>query len=278
MHRRTSAIVAVTLAAAWLLGAAGCGSDSDAVIQSATPLPGSTAVGIDTVVRVQIHSDAELDVGLLSQKNSRAIVLYDVTGGGRSAVGGTINAGSSGFTYEPTSPLRAGRSYALEIKREAILGDGFNETDGTLWPEETITWPYRLAFSTASAPRVSGAYLHESDGEQRLVVYFSQAMDLVASGPSAAVLDGVTRGPVKLRTPVWANDRHLELQPTVPLDRASLYILKVDTTATAKDNTRLDGNANGKPGESGDSFCVQFTGSQRLVFSRLGATTPSKCP
>jgi len=266
------------LLAVLLLVVPGCGSDSNALIQYASPLPGSTAVPTDVVVEIQLHHDAELDENLLSRKNSRVIVLYDVTGGGKFTVGGTISAGIASFAYRPTAALRAGRTFALEMKRSAVLGSGFDETDGVMWPDEPITWPYRLTFTTASAPRVRGAYLQESDGEQRVVVYFSQAMDMVASSGSVSVLDGVTRAPVKLGRPVWVSDTEVEVRPERPLAPASLYVLKVDTTATAADNTRFDGNANGKPGENTDAFCAQFTGSQEVIFSRLGIRSPSRCP
>ena len=51
----------------------------------------------------------------------------------------------------------------------------------------------------------------------------------------------------------------------------------VGAKALGEDQTYLDGNDNGKPGEATDDFCTKFTGFQINIFSRLGAQKPAPC-
>lgn len=260
-----------------LLGLAGCGESSNALVQSTVPANGATGVSLSTQVALQLHPDAVVQVAAL-QGAARGVVLYDVTGGAKTTVPGTVSAGSSSFEYLPGEALRANRFYRLEVKQAVVGGEGFVQSDGSQWPDEPLSWPYVLRFSTASAPTVRGAYLRLEGGEVRLLVYFSQAMDVLASGGAVQVYAAQTGKPIALPAPVWAGDDQLQLDLTGRLEADGLYTLVVSTEARAADNSRLDGDGDGVAGETGDAFCVSFAGSQALIYSRLGSTSRATCP
>lgn len=256
-----------------LVAGLGCSAEPRALIHVVNPSNGSTAVDLNLQPQMEFHSSVALDV------LHRTIVLYDVTKGAKLTVSGEVSLEDDTITYKPKSPLDPDREYRLEVQRAAVLTGDFDENDGSEDPEEAIsTWPYLLRLATRSGPRVRGAYLKNESGRSLITVRYSQPMDPVSAGAAVKLLDGVTKAALPAGTPVWLDDRSVQVRAGSALSGASLYILKVDSSALASDNTALDGNDNGKPGEKLDSFCAPFSGLQTVIFSRLGGKPPSACP
>lgn len=244
---------------------AGCGAETRALVQSASPKNGSSAVLVATKPTITFTAGVTLDA------RSRRVVLYDVTAGARLTVAGTVEVEGSVVTYSPKDLLAAGREFELEVQRGAASwaeGGDISERDGSESPEEDLLWPYRLRFSTQSRPRVRAAYLERDDETFRVVVHFSQAMNPLVTGPEISVLD-MASAPVKGKVPLWSGSDMARMTLTSALDAASLYVLKVGRKSTATDGTLLDGDADGTCGEASDDYSVQFTGSQPVIRSRL---------
>jgi len=244
-----------------LLPLVGCGADTRPVFVEATPLNGSTAIDSAAQPRLVVGDQAAIDAEL------RRVVLYDVTGGGRLTVPGKIEVvGSRELTYSPKATLEAGHEFRLEVTASALTGE-FDLLDATESPDEPVGWPYALRFSTRSRPRVRAAYL-DPDGPS-VTVRFSQPMDPVATGKAISVSDlGGQPVPASAGV-VWLDDQSARIDLSISLDSTGLYTLEVSGKAQARDRTLLDGDDDGTPGEPSDDFTVRFTGSQRVIRSRL---------
>jgi len=272
MYLMKHPLLAPLLATAALCG---CGADSTlALIQSTSPLNGATSV--DRTVKPTIVFIDGAAVDLLPAQAAK-VVLFDVTGGARQTVVGSVLAEGETITYEPTAAeLAAGHEFELVVKqawcqtpatctRPTVDHEEAAQTDGSEWPEEPLTWPYKLRFSTKSAPRVRAAYL---DGGA-IHLRFSQSMNPAMTQDQIKVTD-ITSTAVKLSNPVWADEqRSLRLDLGAQLGATSVYTLTVDRAAIGEDGTLLDGDGDGKPGEPNDSFSAKFTGSQQIIQSRL---------
>jgi hypothetical protein len=264
----TSLLVIVTLG--------GCGSDSTlALIQSTNPRNGTTSVERTIKPTISFIDGAAVD--LLPVKAAK-VVLFDVTGGARQTVVGSVLAEGETITYEPTaSELAAGHQFELVVKeawcqtastctRPTAAHEEAAQTDSSEWPEEPLTWPFKLRFSTKSSPRVRAAYL---DGGA-ILLRFSQPMNPAMTQDQIKVTD-IASTVIKLSNPVWADGQQsLRLDLGAKLGATSVYTLTVNRMAIGEDGTLLDGDEDGKPGESNDSFSVKFTGSQQIIRSRLG--------
>jgi len=264
------------LALALLLAAlplSGCDTESSALIQVLQPLNSLTAQALSTEPLLRMREGVAIDAG------SRRVVLYDVTKGAKKTVPGDLAVEGTILIYTPRAALVTKHDYLLEIKKEAVNGDDFELLDGSEEPEEALTWPLRFRFSTRTSPRVRAAYLDKLEsGVQRVTVHFSQAMAPIPSGKAVQILDGVSRKPLSLSTPVWLNDRTMRVSSQVKLDGTLLYTLKVAGTAAGANGIALDGDQDDVPGEKKDDFCVGFSGIQQVIFSRLGTKKPSPCP
>jgi len=247
------------LALGW---AAGCSSGPEPILSRVTPLNGSTAVDPSTLPVLEVPDRATLDA------SNRKVVLYDVTSGAHLTVSGAVEIMGGILTYHPQDPLAANHAFRLEVDRAAISGKELNELDGSEAPEEPLTWPYRLWFSTKSCPRVRSAYLESDVSPPRVVIHFSQPMDPVATGKAIQVLD-LTQKPVAAKPVVWRDSSTAQLDLTQALDPATPYSLRVGADAVSDDAIRLDGNDDGAPCGPADDFSVAFTGSQSVIRSRL---------
>ena len=261
------------LALVLALALSGCDTETSALVQSLQPLAGLSAQDVFTKPFIRMRDGVMIDAG------DRKAVLYDVTKGAKTTVAGDIEVEATLLTYAPKAALKINRDYMLEIKQAAVRGEDFELRDGSEQPEESLAWPLQFPFSTRTAPRVRAAYLEEpEDGGQRITVHFSQAMAPIPTGTAVQILDGVSRKPIPLSTPVWSSDRTLLVSPAGKLDGTLLYTLKVSGTAAGANGTALDGDQDGVPGEKVDDFCVGFSGIQEVIFSRLGTKKPSPCP
>lgn len=241
--------------------AMGCEAELQPVIAEVTPLNRTTGVDVTIEPRILVGGGAEID------PNDRKVVLYDVTGGAHKTVGGEVEVVGSTITYLLKASLEAGHDYQLELSPGAVSGGEIDRVDGSEWPAEPVSWPYHLSFSTGSRPRVRAAYL-DTDNRQSVHVYFSQAMNPMVTGPEIQVTDlGGKLMPAK--EVLWSSDSSARLDLSAPLEPASIYTLKVSGKAVAMDGTLLDGDDDGKPGEPDDDFSVRFTGSQKVIRSRL---------
>jgi Bacterial Ig-like domain len=267
-HSLTSLVVIASLV--------GCGSDStQALIQSTNPLNGTTSVERTIKPTITFIDGAAVD---LLPSQAAKVVLFDITGGARQTVVGSVLANGETITYEPSvSELAAGHQFELVIKEEwcqtastctrpTVAHEEASQSDSSEWPEEPMTWPYKLRFSTKSAPRVRAAYLDGGGIHLR----FSQPMNPAMTQDQIKVTD-IASTVIKLSNPVWADgQKSLRLDLGVELGATSVYTLTVNRAAIGEDGTLLDGDEDGKPGESSDSFSVKFTGSQQIIRSRLG--------
>ena len=269
------------LAAAALL--LSCGEVTpEPLLQKTSPRNGETAVS--TTVRPVI----EMGGGVSIDATPPRVVLYDVSGVNRVQVGGTVEVKGGTLTYTPDQELEQHRRLVLEVRQGAISEGDFTLLDITEAPDEPINWErrwweqpgglsegtYQLRFSTLSHPRVASAYQRGG----RIYVRFSQPMDRVTTGKVVQLLDATTKEALTLTRKVWPDTTRIFLEPAAPLADASLYVLKVGAEAVGEDSTYLDGNDNGKPGESSDDFCAKFTGHQTKIFSRMGTSTIVPCP
>jgi hypothetical protein len=237
---------------------AACGEDHQPIISATTPLNGSTA--IDTSMQPEVRAGGAVD------PYDRKIVLFDVTGGARKTVPGTVGVEGSTITYEPTSgALLDGHDYQLELMAGSITGDLLDEVDGSESPLETLSWPYRLGFRIGSCPRVRAIYLEKGPS---ILVRFSQPMNAAVTQKEIQVLD-LGGKPMNLDTPVWTDTQSVRLGLPADLEATGLYTITVDGKASGEDGILLDGDGDGKPGEPNDNFSIQFTGSQKVILSRL---------
>lgn len=252
----------------------GCDTESPSIIQILNPVNGATAVSTTTTPLIRFYSKVGLDAG------SRNIVLYNITGGAKKTVAGDLLIEGVVLTYKPKTNLGAKKDYMMEVQKAAIVGDDFELSDSSEPVIEIFSWPYSYRFSTRSAPRVRAAYLQMVEQRPRVTVHFSQKMAPVATGAAVKLLDGVTHKEISLGAPAWQDDATVIVEPAVTekLTSGQLYTLKVAVSARSADNTALDGDMDGNPGESKDDFCVGFTTLQQVIFSRLGGKKPSVCP
>lgn len=263
-------MLAVSLA---MLLTAGCGSgDPESLITKLEPAPGSTAV--DRLVRpvIELTGAASWDI----DPGAPQLLLFDVTGGAKQRVGGSIEIEGQRATYIPSSDLRDDHDFLLVLERSGVAGlcegaacsnDEVLENDASEWPPEKLSWPLEVRFSTRSRPAVRGVAL---DDKNRLTVRFSQAMDQVVTSPQFSVIDQLGKA-VPVETPVWIDEEGASARLAIgaPLEPTELYTLRIERQAQGADGTRLDGDGDGEPGETDDFFQLRFTGSQRpVVLSR----------
>lgn len=259
-------LAAPALLLAW---AAGCGFDFRPVIVSINPLNGATAVGGDfhPLFRLADGVSVELSAG------DGRFVLQDVTAGQRRTIAGEIVIDDNELTYVPNEPLVAQHWFELVMQKEAASGEKLLDVDGSEWPEEPFVWPFRARFFTATAPQVRAAYLERVRGGSRLFVRFSQPMDQIVTSEQFQVLDQAG-GSLPVGRPVWVDDSSVRIDIKQELEAAGLYSLHISGGAQATDGTRLDGDADGQPGEAKDALVLQFTGSEKIIRSRLSAEAP----
>jgi hypothetical protein len=255
------------------LACAGCGSDLRALVKQVLPLNGATAVDLTVRPQITLIDGAAID---LLPSEARKVVLYDVTAGAKKTVAGSVVAEGATITYEPEEALPLDHQFLLEIKKEGcdpagscsptITGEEIEDIDGSEWPEEPISWPLKLGFSTGSRPRVRAAYLDD----RRVVVRFSQPMNPVASEKAIQIEDMAGKS-LTFGVPVWIDEQSVQVVLEDPLEVAAIYTLRVKRDAIGQDGTLLDGDDDGRPGEPDDNFSAKFTGSQRIIMSRLGS-------
>ena len=175
----------------------------------------------------------------------------------------------SRITYEPGTALEADHDYSLVLEAGSVTGGSLDMLDGSEDPQEPLTWPYRLRFSTGSRPRVRGAYLEGSGSDTpAVVVRFSQPMNPIVTGKEIQVLDAGGK-PMATETPVWLDTSSVEVELGSELDPTGIYTLKVGRAAIGEDGILLDGDDDGTAGGKNDDFAVRFTGSQAVIHSRL---------
>jgi hypothetical protein len=246
--------------------AAACNGETEPVIAETAPLNGQTAVDISVAPELVLANSSELN--LFPQEAEKA-VLYRVAGDARRGVAGEVEWAGSTLTYHPNEPLEADADYELELKRSAINPEAVTHRDAAEWPEEPVSWPYRLRFSTRSGPRVRAAYLDVTGGSRRIHLRFSQPMNPAATEQLIGIRD-LKGGELGFQQPVWSDGgMRLVLDLHDPLPGGGLYTLEVGAQAVALDGTSLDGDGDGNPGETEDRFRVQFTGTQQIIVSRL---------
>lgn len=241
---------------------AGCGTDFRPAVRALTPLNGATAVETDVLPAVEVASGAQVDAG-----GGRVTLVERVAGGVRT-VAGEIEIVDNRLTYRPEQPLLEGRRYELVVEQDALRGKKLLDVDASESPQEPLQWPLRARFLTASAPQVRGVYLEPVGRRGRLLVRFSQPMDQVVSNDQFLVIDQISTE-LSLGKPVWIDEASVRLDIDAELDEGGLYTLQINRDARGRDGSHLDGDADGRAGESDDNFVVQFTGSQRIVLSRL---------
>ncbi len=245
-----------------LLGA--CGPDFRPAIASINPLNGATVVDQTFKPELRLAESAEAAL----EEGDRRLVLYDVTNGGRKTIAGSILIEDNRLTYEPNEPLGQDRLYELVLQREAVSGEKLLDVDGSEWPEEPLVWPFRARFATFSLPRVRAVYLDDEHLLPRLMVRFSQRMDQVSTSDQFVLVDQLGNQ-LALSRPVWIDDSSVRLDIEAQLDPAGLYTLEIGAGTQAADGVGLDGDEDGTPGEAKDSFTIKFTGSEKIIRSRL---------
>jgi hypothetical protein len=261
------------LALALMTLVAGCGSDDpESLITRLEPVPGATAVDRQIRPVIELTSAASWDI----DAGAPQLLLFDVTGGAKQRVGGTIEIEGQRATYIPASDLRDDHDFLLVLERSGVAGlcagaacsnDEVLENDASEWPPEKLSWPLEVRFSTRSRPAVRGVGL---DGAGRLTVRFSQPMDQVVTSPQFSLRDQLGQ-PVTLGPAVWIDKatQSARLAIDATLEPTELYTLRIERQAQGADGTRLDGDGDGEPGEIDDFFQLRFTGSQRpVVLSR----------
>lgn len=250
---------------AFVLVGWGCGADNDThpIVTSVTPP--SRATRVDTAIQPEI----QLAGGASVDPYDRKIVLYDVTGGARMTVAGNVAVEGTRVTYEPGAALVSGRDYRLVLEVGSVTGDSLDQLDGAESPEEPLSWPYALSFRTGSRPRVRAAYLKDgSTSSPDVLVRFSQPMNPIVTGQQIQVLDQGGK-PLKISTPIWLDTDSARVELDEELDPTGIYTLRVGHEAIGEDGILLDGDDDGTPGEKADDFTAQFTGSQKVIQSRL---------
>lgn len=244
---------------------AGCGADFRPTIASVIPLNGATAIGTDFQPVIKLATD----VDVVLEEGDRHLVLIDLTDKKRT-ISGQILIEDEVLTYQPNEPLKPNSRYEIVIDQGIASGDKLLDVDGSEWPEEPLTWPFRVQFATQSAPRVRAVYLDRSRAQPRLYVRFSQPMNQVDSDGMFSLVNDIGSA-LQLSRPIWVDNSSARLDIKAGLLPEELYTLTVDGSIQASDGTKLDGDADWIPGEAKDSFTAQFTGSEEIILSRLGA-------
>ena len=242
-----------------------CGGDHGPTIVRLDPLNRSTAV--DTLVVPEVAAGPGASVS----PRDRKIVLYDVTGGGRVTVLGNVEVEGTAIRYEPQAALNPDHEYELVLQPGSIQGERLDDVDASETPHELMSWPYRVAFSTGSSPRVRAAYL---EAGRSILIRFSQPMNPSVTQEQVRVLGRDSRF-VALQEPVWPDDRSLRLPLRSALDPLEIYTVVVGKLAVGADGILLDGDGDGRPGEPEDDFSARFTGSQTVIVSRLPREDPA---
>ena len=135
------------------------------------------------------------------------------------------------------------------------------------WSRPCLSWVLNARGSRdLASDEVRAVYLDSG----RIFVHFSQPMDQVATTAASFALFDEADKDVPISKLVWVGDGSARLEIGAPLDRTALYTLLVRSSAQAADGTALDGDGDGRPGETDDDYSVQFTGSQNIIKSRLG--------
>jgi hypothetical protein len=249
------------------LVASGCSTSPRPIIEMTDPLNGATAVAVAKTPSVTMASGSAVN-----DAGDRQVVLYDVTSGAHKTVAAEVLVEGTTISYEVQGgALTASHEFELEVQKSVVDAEDYEQLDGSESPEETLTWPFRLRFSTKSRARVRAAYLESSGGAYAVVVKFSQPMDPTSTGKAIQVLDATTKSSIPARNPIWLDAAYTEVKVELSqtLTSTSLYLLQVARTAVAADGALFDGNDNGTPGESSDAFSAQFTGVQSVIASRL---------
>ncbi|MFH1132195.1 MAG: Ig-like domain-containing protein [Pseudomonadota bacterium] len=236
-------------------GCLNCGSDFQPTILRIDPLNGSTRAETTVKPTVEVAKGAAFDL----IESERRVVLYDITGGAHQTIAAQILVEGKKITYEPNQDLLPNRDYELEIQQEAIVGDKLSDVDGSEWPDEPFLWPFRLRFSTRSTPCVRAAYLDKAKQGDRIFIYFSQPMDPATTEGSFSLRTN-TGGAVPMNKPLWVDTLTARLDLSNPLENNSIYMLQISHQATGLDKTAMAGDDQ-----------IEFTGSQRIIRSRLPA-------
>jgi len=243
----------------------GCGADNNThpIITEVTPP--NRATRVDTAIQPEIR----LAGGTAVDPYNRKIVLYEVTGGAKKTVAGNVSVEGTVVTYEAAGALAADRDYRLVLEVGSVTGESLDQLDGAETPEEPLSWPYHLSFSTSSRPRIRGAYLEGgASSSPRVLILFSQPMNPIVTGKQIQVLDQGGK-PLKIATPIWLDTDRARVELDEELDPTGIYTLTVGREAIGEDGILLDGDDDGTPGGSSDDFTAQFTGSQKVIRSRL---------
>ncbi len=253
----------------WII--CGCNAALKPKLEEVVPLNGTTMTDTALHPSVMFFDVDQLD---LFPETERKVVLYDLTLGAHQTVPGEVVVEGTRLQYRPDQALEPGHQFELEIQRtimvieEKIAGPEFEVLDATELPEETISWPLKLRFSTGSSPQVRSAYRLSAQGRTQIIVRFSQAMDILST-ENALLLTDFSGKAIDVETMVWPNSTELQLALKDPLEEDSIYQLKIAGSARAGDGIFLDGDGDGIPGEKNDAVTLKFTGIQRIILSRF---------
>jgi hypothetical protein len=248
-----------------LFAVVGCSADFRPVIASVNPLNGATAVGTDFQPVVTLASD----VDVVLEEGDRHLVLIDLTDQKRT-ISGQILIEDEVLTYQPNDALQPNHRYEIVVEQGIASGDKLLDVDGSEWPEEPLTWPFRAQFATFSAPRVRAVYLDRDRARPRLYIRFSQPMNQATADDKFKVIDNLGNE-LTISRPIWVDASSARLDITAELALDKVYKIQVDGAIQANDGTKLDGDGDWVPGEAKDSFTTEFTGSEEIVLSRLSA-------
>lgn len=253
-----------------------CSGGFRAVIVAADPFNGTTAV-ITTEARPETPEriwgpkiEFADGVRIEAPPGEKRVLFQRLEGNQRTELAGALHVEGTQVTFVPETALARDRDYELVVERTALVGENLDEVDRSELPEELITWPYRLRFSTRSVARVRAVYLtsNTDDNITSITLHFSQSMNPIASSKRFSVTD-VSTNQLTITDEIWLDGNRVRLDLDGLLDPVALYTLKVAHDAQAEDGALLDGDGDGIAGEPNDDFVVQFTGSQAIVVSRL---------
>ncbi|MCB9555000.1 MAG: Ig-like domain-containing protein [Deltaproteobacteria bacterium] len=247
-----------------LPGLVACATDFRPVLAALDPPNRATNVALSATPVIEFADDVAIDL----QEGQRRFVLYDVTRGGRVTVPGRVEIDGRRLRYLPDQLLEVAHDYRIELAQDIASGDKLLDVDGSEWPDEPIAWPFTLTFRTRSGARVRALYQDFSRDFSRLVVRFSQPMDQTSDVERYQLFDA-TNTRIELAAPVWIADDTVRLDLRAQLEPADVYELWISRRIRSEDAFELDGNDNGVVGEDGDDYVVQFTGSQKVVRSRI---------